>query len=186
MEPMNVLRLAGVLACVALLAGSPLGGETDARRAAPGTVSASAADSAAAVAAYAERFGAPARLAALIHAEAIRQGLAPGLAFAVVELESGFDAGAIGRQGEIGLMQIKPQVAGVYGRIDPAALARPEVNLSYGLTHLKREVERFGDTRLGLLAYNMGRTRLARHLAEGRVPLSGYARRVLARCGADC
>ncbi|HUP18956.1 MAG TPA: transglycosylase SLT domain-containing protein [Gemmatimonadota bacterium] len=108
-------------AAIALLAGPPLVGKTDARGAAHREFAA-VPDST--VEAYATRFGAPPRLAALIHAEVLRQGLPPGIVFAVVEAESGFDPGAVGRQGEIGLMQIKPSVARAYGRIDAAALAR--------------------------------------------------------------
>ena len=184
MEPRKLYRLAAVMACAALLAGLPLGGETDAREAGAGKEAVARADSAAA--ALAARFAAPPRLAALIHAEALRQGLSPEMAFAVVEVESGFDPTAVGRHGEIGLMQIKPSVARAYGRIDAGSLARADTNLRCGLTHLRREVEHFGDVRLGLLAYNMGRTRLSRLLARGSDPSTGYARRVLERCGASC
>ncbi len=139
-----------------------------------------------AAASYAERFGVSLELARLIHAEATRQELEPALAFALVETESGFDPAATGRLGEVGLTQVRPYVARAYGRVGPEELRRPVVNLRYGLTHLRSEMDHFGTPELGLLAYNMGRTRLASHLAAGRVPPGGYARRVLERCGPTC
>jgi soluble lytic murein transglycosylase-like protein len=48
---------------------------------------------------------------ALIEKEAGRQGLAPAIAEAVMAVESGYNPGAIGGVGEIGLMQILPSTA---------------------------------------------------------------------------
>ena len=45
-----------------------------------------------------------------------------------------------------------------------ALILDPAVNLRIGLTHLSVEVAHFGDRSLGLLSYNMGRSRVSRAL----------------------
>ena len=127
-------------------------------------------------------------LARIIHRTAIEHRLEPAAIFGLIATESGFDPRAIGRAGSVGLMQIKPSTARVY---DPRAtrerLLIPEINLRVGMTHLRRELAHFHhDWTLGLLSYNMGRTRLSRALARGIVPRNGYARKVLAHCGKVC
>lgn len=135
----------------------------------------------------ARRFGVGSRLAAIIYEEALSVGIEPALAFGLIAQESGFDTSAIGSQGELGLMQIKPSTARAYdARITPEALLRPNVNVRLGLRHLKREVEYFGDPVLGLMSYHMGRARLERELADGSAPRDRYVERVLSSCGADC
>lgn len=136
---------------------------------------------------YGKRYGIAPRLARTILDEARESGVAPGIAFGLIEVESGFDPRAVGRHGERGLMQVKPSTARAYERgITADGLVRPEVNLRIGLAHLKREADHFGDWRLGLLAYNMGRSRLSRILASGERPAGSYAERVLARCPGAC
>ncbi|MFH0298078.1 transglycosylase SLT domain-containing protein [Bradyrhizobium sp. 31Argb] len=74
---------------------------------------------------------------ALIEKEAGRQGLAPAIAEAVMAVESGYNPGAIGGVGEIGLMQILPSTARMLGFTGSnAELAMPENNIRYGVTYL--------------------------------------------------
>lgn len=74
---------------------------------------------------------------ALIAKEAGRQGLAPAIAEAVMAVESGYNPGAIGGVGEIGLMQILPSTARMLGFTGSnAELAMPETNIRYGVTYL--------------------------------------------------
>jgi soluble lytic murein transglycosylase len=135
----------------------------------------------------ARRFGVRDDLAALIYEEARLADVEPAMAFGMIAQESGFDAAAVGRQGERGLMQIKPSTARDYdARITPGALHDPELNVRLGLRHLKREVEYFGDRSLGLMSYHMGRARLERELADGVPPRDRYVDRVLSSCGSDC
>jgi soluble lytic murein transglycosylase-like protein len=73
----------------------------------------------------------------LVAKEAGRQGLAPAIAEAVMAVESGYNAGAIGGVGEIGLMQILPSTARMLGFTGSnAELAAPETNIRYGVTYL--------------------------------------------------
>ena len=74
---------------------------------------------------------------ALIKREAEKNGLPPDIADAVAAIESGYDPGAIGGVGEIGLMQVRPETAAMLGfKGDLAELARPDVNIHYGVTYL--------------------------------------------------
>lgn len=135
----------------------------------------------------AHRFGVHEELATIIYKQARIADVEPAVAFGMIAQESGFDAAAVGRQGERGLMQIKPSTARAYEEgITADALHDPELNVRLGLRHLKREVEYFGDRSLGLMSYHMGRARLQRELADGVPPRDRYVERILSSCGTDC
>jgi soluble lytic murein transglycosylase-like protein len=73
----------------------------------------------------------------LIEKEAAQAGLSPEIAEAVMAVESGYNPGAIGGVGEIGLMQILPSTARMLGFSGTdASLAVPETNIHYGVTYL--------------------------------------------------
>src|SRR5450756_2632471 len=77
------------------------------------------------------------RYRALVEKEAALAGLAPEIAEAVMAVESGYNPGAIGGVGEIGLMQILPSTARMLGFSGTLAdLAVPETNIHYGVTYL--------------------------------------------------
>lgn len=135
----------------------------------------------------ARRFGVREELAKIIYEQARLADVEPAMAFGMIAQESGFDPAAVGRQGERGLMQIKPSTARAYDkRVTAKALHDPELNVRLGLRHLKQEVEFFGDRSLGLMSYHMGRARLKRELADGVPPRDRYVERVLSSCGTDC
>jgi soluble lytic murein transglycosylase-like protein len=70
-------------------------------------------------------------------AEAKRNGLPPELADSVMAVESGYNPGAIGGSGEIGLMQLLPSTARMLGFAGSLSdLAVPETNIHYGVTYL--------------------------------------------------
>jgi soluble lytic murein transglycosylase-like protein len=74
---------------------------------------------------------------ALIKREAEKNGLPPDIADAVAAIESGYDPSAVGGVGEIGLMQVRPETAAMLGfKGDLAELAKPDVNIHYGVTYL--------------------------------------------------
>lgn len=74
---------------------------------------------------------------ALIEREAARAALAPEIAEAVMAVESGYNPGAVGGVGEIGLMQILPSTARMLGFVGTQSdLAVPEINIHYGVTYL--------------------------------------------------
>ncbi|MGX9429101.1 MULTISPECIES: lytic transglycosylase domain-containing protein [Bradyrhizobium] len=73
----------------------------------------------------------------LIEKQTAGTGLAPEIAEAVMGVESGYNAGAIGGVGEIGLMQVLPSTARMLGFTGTnAELAVPETNIRYGVTYL--------------------------------------------------
>ncbi|MGH6838106.1 MAG: lytic transglycosylase domain-containing protein [Methylocella sp.] len=95
---------------------------------------------------------------ALIKTEAEKSGLPPDIADAVAAIESGYDPGAIGAVGEIGLMQVRPGTAAMLGFTgDLAELAKPDVNIHYGVTYLG-EAWRLanGDLCRALMKYRAG------------------------------
>lgn len=76
-------------------------------------------------------------IVALIEREAGRAGVPPEVAEAVAHTESGFNARAVGADGEIGLMQILPSTARMLGFAGTNSdLSVPETNVHYGVSYL--------------------------------------------------
>lgn len=74
---------------------------------------------------------------ALVKVEALHDGLPWEIADAVMAVESGYNPGAIGTSGEIGLMQILPSTARIAGFSgSDLDLAVPETNIHYGVNYL--------------------------------------------------
>ena len=118
-------------------------------------------------------------LRADVEAAARRHGLDPGLALAVVRVESCFDVRARSVAGAEGLMQLMPATARELGVAD--AFSTPE-NLDGGSRYLARMLERFdGDETLALAAYNAGPGHVTRHGGVPPFPETvAYVARVLA------
>lgn len=95
---------------------------------------------------------------ALIEQETAKTNLPPDIAEAVVFIESRYDATVVGRVGEVGLMQVRPATAAMLGfNGSPTELAKPEVNIHYGVTYLA-EAWRLaqGDLCRALMKYRAG------------------------------
>lgn len=90
--------------------------------------------------------------------QAARQtGLDPALIKAVIQVESSFRTEAVSSCGAQGLMQLMPGTArslGVTNSFDAYQ------NVMGGSTYLQQQLERFGDIRLALAAYNTGPGRI--------------------------
>lgn len=79
----------------------------------------------------------PPALMALVTQAAERRGIPPALGHAVATVESGWNPGAVGAAGEVGLMQIMPATAAVLGfHGTPAELADPATNVRLGIQYL--------------------------------------------------
>jgi soluble lytic murein transglycosylase-like protein len=147
------------------------------------------------------------RYRALIVREATQAGLAPEIAEAVMAVESGFNAGAIGGVGEIGLMQILPSTARMLGFSGSLAeLAVPETNIHYGVTYLARAWRLaggdlctaamkyragHGETRFSFLSVNYClavRAKLAARgfRVTGSVPVATFGEPLRGGCGRKC
>ncbi len=99
---------------------------------------------------------------------------------AVVETESRFRPGAVSPRGAVGLMQVQPATASMYGVEN---LSDPYVNLDVGSRYLRQLLRDYdGDMELALAAYNAGPAAVQRY---GGVPpfreTQDYVKRVLRR-----
>jgi hypothetical protein len=106
----------------------------------------------------AQVFPARAAVRALIEKETARTGLPADIAEAVVFVESRYDSTVIGRVGEIGLMQVRPETAAMLGfKGTTAELARPGTNIHYGVTYLAKAWRlAAGDLCRALMKYRAG------------------------------
>ena len=96
--------------------------------------------------------------APLISRAAQSSGLDESLIKAVISTESSYRSDAVSGAGAMGLMQLMPGTAsslGVTDALDPAQ------NIGGGSKYLKSLLDRFGDIRLALAAYNTGPSRIA-------------------------
>lgn len=118
---------------------------------------------------------------ALLAREADKHGLPPAVADAVAGVESSYDPTAVGKVGELGLMQVRPTTAAMLGHRGPATeLLSPETNVRYGVAYLAKawELAR-GDLCRALMKYRAG------HGEERMTPLSiDYCRRARVRLAA--
>ncbi|MEO6839922.1 MAG: transglycosylase SLT domain-containing protein [Bradyrhizobium sp.] len=95
---------------------------------------------------------------ALVEKEVQHTGLPADIADAVVHVESNYDPATIGGVGEIGLMQIRPETAAMLGfRGSNDELARPEINIHYGVMYLSKAWRLAdGDLCRALMKYRAG------------------------------
>jgi len=82
-------------------------------------------------------------------------GVDPRLALSLAYVESGFKMGKVGADGEIGIMQVKPNTGKMMG-VDIKGLRDEDTNIDTGLQYLKQGIDRYKDPQLGVLAYNAG------------------------------
>jgi len=111
-----------------------------------------------------------------IRETALRYGVDPALALAVARQESGFNQGARGTSGEVGIYQLMPGTAAELG-VDPYNETQ---NIEGGIRYLAQQISRFG-VELGLVAYNAGPGNVSR----GTIPTTSqaYAASVLDQAG---
>jgi soluble lytic murein transglycosylase-like protein len=109
-------------------------------------------------AAAGSRAGGLSAIEALVEKHAEANDIPPALAQALVHVESTHNPRATGRNGEIGLLQIKAQTARAMGYKGPAQdLYDPETNLAWGMKYLGKAHDLSGGDVCGtLLRYNAG------------------------------
>ena len=88
-----------------------------------------------------------------------RYGVDPGLLAAVAWTESAFNPDAVSHAGALGLMQIMPGTAAGLG-VDPLD---PAQAVDGAARYLRQQMDRFGDVRLALAAYNAGPGAVEKH-----------------------
>ena len=115
----------------------------------------------------------PLRYEELVTGHAANYRLEPQLVAAVIYQESKFDPDARSSSGAVGLMQLLPETGqGIADRTggrawQPDDLLDPELNVRYGSWYLRHLLDKYGDERLALAAYNAGPTNVDRWRADG-------------------
>ncbi len=94
----------------------------------------------------------------IIEAASKTYGLDADLIRAVIQAESSYNQNAVSSAGAEGLMQLMPRTAASLGVTDSFDAQQ---NIFAGTQYLKQQLERFGDIRLALAAYNTGPSRVA-------------------------
>jgi soluble lytic murein transglycosylase len=116
----------------------------------------------------------PLRYETIVRGHARNYRLDPALLAAVIYQESKFRAHARSSSGAIGLMQLLPATAkGIAihtggSRFRVADLDNPEINVRYGAWYLRHLLDKYGDERSALAAYNAGQDNVDRWRVEGR------------------
>jgi soluble lytic murein transglycosylase len=116
----------------------------------------------------------PLRYSTIVRAHAHNYDLNPALLAAVIDEESKFRADAKSSAGAVGLMQLLPATAkGIAihtggSKFVTIDLYDPEINVRYGAWYLHHLIEKYGDERLALAAYNAGQQNVDSWRAEGK------------------
>src|SRR5437773_11436200 len=120
-----------------------------------------------------ERLWYPLSYQQIVRSHARNYDLDPALLAAVIYQESKFRADARSSSGAIGLMQLLPDTAkgiavhtgGTAFRVSD--LTDPELNVRYGAWYLRHLIEKYGDERSALAAYNAGQQNVDEWRAKG-------------------
>jgi soluble lytic murein transglycosylase len=120
-----------------------------------------------------ERLRYPLKYETIVRTHARNYDLDPALLAAVIYQESKFRANARSSSGAIGLMQLLPDTAkgialhtgGSAFRVDD--LYNPELNVRYGAWYLRHLLQKYGDERTALAAYNAGQDNVDRWRRSG-------------------
>lgn len=96
----------------------------------------------------------------IIESSCSKYGVDSSLVKAVIRAESGFRPDAVSHAGAGGLMQLMPSTARSLGVTD---VHDPAQNIEAGVRYLKLQLDRFGDERLALAAYNAGPGAVAKY-----------------------
>ena len=117
----------------------------------------------------------PLRYDAIVRGHARNYRLDPALLAGVIYQESKFRVHARSSSGAIGLMQLLPATAkGIAihtggSRFRVADLDDPEINVRYGAWYLRHLLDKYGDEKTALAAYNAGQENVDRWRASGAV-----------------
>ncbi len=124
--------------------------------------------------AWFERLRYPLRYEQIVRGHAQNYRLDPALLAAVIYQESKFRANAKSDSGAVGLMQLKPETAQGIAirtgghRFQTADLYNPEINIRYGSWYLRHLLNKYGDEKTALAAYNAGQRNVDTWRRQGR------------------
>src|SRR6185437_660994 len=115
----------------------------------------------------------PLRYTSIVRGHAAHYRLDPAFLAAVIEAESKFNADAQSSAGAVGLMQLTPTTAKGIAQYTGghnfrlSDLRNPEINVRYGAWYLRHLLDRYGERRLALAAYNAGQAKVDEWLRRG-------------------
>lgn len=116
----------------------------------------------------------PLQYESIIRGHARNYELDPALIAAVIYQESKFRPSARSSSGAVGLMQLLPETArGIAARTGGSRfevddLLDPEINIRYGSWYLRHLIDRYGDERTALAAYNAGQRNVDEWRRDGK------------------
>lgn len=125
------------------------------------------------------------QLTDVIYNEAQRYHYDPLFILSIIITESSFRRGQTSSAGARGLMQVVPFVGEDLAQREGVewkgneTLFEPETNIRLGTKHLFEQILKFGDVKKGLVAYNVGETRLRGWMRENRPLPRRYLDKVL-------
>jgi soluble lytic murein transglycosylase len=116
----------------------------------------------------------PLKYESIVRGHARNYRLDPALLAAVIDQESKFRPDVKSSSGAVGLMQLLPDTAkgiavhtgGTQFRVQD--LYNPEINVRYGAWYLRHLLDRYGDERTALAAYNAGQENVDEWRRAGR------------------
>jgi soluble lytic murein transglycosylase len=120
-----------------------------------------------------ERLRYPLAYEQIVRGHAQHYRLDPALLAAVIYQESKFRPDVRSKSGAVGLMQLLPATAEGIAihtggtRFRVSDLYDPEINVRYGSWYLRHLLDRYGDERTALAAYNAGQENVDRWRREG-------------------
>ncbi|MCK5126732.1 MAG: lytic transglycosylase domain-containing protein [candidate division Zixibacteria bacterium] len=124
------------------------------------------------------------QLANVIFEESAKYNYDPLLIMSVIITETTFKKGQVSHVGARGIMQLMPStgqdVAMRSGMqwIGSEQLFDPTTNVKLGTLYLFEQILKFKDVRKGIIAYNLGETRLRGRLRANKPLPSGYFRKI--------
>ena len=123
---------------------------------------------------FIDRIRYPLHYQQIVRGHARNYHLDPALLAAVIYQESKFRADAKSSSGAIGLMQLRPETAEGIAirtggtRFQVSDLYNPEINVRYGSWYLRHLLDKYGDEKDALAAYNAGQRNVDEWRAEGK------------------
>jgi soluble lytic murein transglycosylase len=124
-------------------------------------------------------------LAGVIFHESSRYNYDPMLVMAFILTESSFIKGQVSNAGARGVMQLLPATGqdlatrSGLGWEGTEQLFDPATNIRLGTLHLFEQILKFRDVKKGIIAYNLGETRLRGKLRQRQKLPADYYRRIL-------
>ena len=126
----------------------------------------------------------PLRFRQEILSASARFDIDPAVVASIIRAESGFKENSVSRMGAIGLMQLMPATAQWQAEklgleVSEDDFFDPAMNILVGTAYLRYLLDRFGDLRTVLIAYNAGEGKAAKWLKAESLSTERDGKRIL-------